>query len=160
MQWFHKPEGLGEKSSHQFKIKIQSVPNKSFFTLPSGLFHVLLSWKRRQNPYAYLLWQNMYSYCIFARICPELYLCQDLVGKGIAHDKAGMTHGTPQVYQSTFCQDYDVAAIFQFVAVHLNGSKNKPNENGGDTYLVDRLPAKNNVVQCLVCWTGIVLYHL
>lgn len=75
------------------------------------------------NSHTYLLWQKMYSYSIFTRICPKFYLCQHLIGKRIAHNKTGMSHGTPQIHQPALCQKYNMMSIFQCVAVHLNESK-------------------------------------
>lgn len=51
----------------------------------------------------YLLWQEMDSNRVLVTICPQLNLCQHLVGEGVAHNKARVTHGTAQVDQSAFC---------------------------------------------------------
>lgn len=51
----------------------------------------------------HLLWQEMDSNSVFVTIGPQLDLCQHLVGEGVAHNKAGVTHGTAQVDQSALC---------------------------------------------------------
>lgn len=51
----------------------------------------------------HLLWQEMDSDRIFVTIGPQLDLCQHLVGEGVAHNKARVTHGTAQVDQSALC---------------------------------------------------------
>lgn len=51
----------------------------------------------------YLLWQEMDSNRVLVTIRPQLNLCQHLVGEGVAHNKARVTHGTAQVDQSAFC---------------------------------------------------------
>lgn len=79
--------------------------------------------KESIRPPTHPLWQYMDSYFILVRVCPQLDLCQHLVGEGIAHDKAGVTHCTAQVHQPSFCQKDDVAAVSQCVSVHLNGRK-------------------------------------
>lgn len=85
------------------------------------------------NSYAYLLWQKMDSYSIFTRICPKLYLCQHLIGKRIAHNKTGVSHGTSQIHQPALCQKYNMTSIFQCVTVHLN-----ENRKGERHYLTSR----------------------
>lgn len=51
----------------------------------------------------HLLWQEMDSNRVLVTIRPQLNLCQHLVGEGVAHNKARVTHGTAQVDQSAFC---------------------------------------------------------
>lgn len=51
----------------------------------------------------HLLWQEMDSNRVFVTICPQLNLRQHLVGEGVAHNKARVTHGTAQIDQSAFC---------------------------------------------------------
>lgn len=48
----------------------------------------------------HLLWQEMDSNRVFVTIGPQLNLRQHLVGEGVAHDEAWVTHGTAQVDQS------------------------------------------------------------
>ncbi|KAI1233580.1 hypothetical protein IHE44_0004764, partial [Lamprotornis superbus] len=56
---------------------------------------------------------------VFVTVGPELDLRQDLVGEGVAHDEAGVAHGTAQVHQAALGQQDDVAAVAQGVAIHL-----------------------------------------
>lgn len=51
----------------------------------------------------HLLWQEMDSDRVFVTIGPQLDLCQHLVGEGVAHNKARVTHGTAQVDQPSLC---------------------------------------------------------
>lgn len=67
----------------------------------------------------HLLWQEVDPHGVFVTVGPELDLCQDLVGEGVAHDKAGVAHGTAQVDQAALGQQDDVAAVAQGVAIHL-----------------------------------------
>lgn len=66
-----------------------------------------------------LLWQEVDTKRVLSRLGPELNLCQDLVGKGVGHDKGGVAHGTAQVHQPALCQQDDMVARFEEVAVHL-----------------------------------------
>lgn len=70
---------------------------------------------------SYPLWQEVDAHGVFAGVCPELNLCQHLIGEGVAHDEAGVAHGTAQVNQSALSQDDDVVAVLEAIAVHLTG---------------------------------------
>ena len=48
----------------------------------------------------HLLWQEMDSDSVFVTVGPQLDLRQHLVGEGVAHNEARVTHGTAQVDQS------------------------------------------------------------
>lgn len=67
----------------------------------------------------YLLGQEVHTDCVFATFGPEFNLRKDLVGKGVAHNKAGVTHSASQVHESPFGQYDDMAAVLQEVAVNL-----------------------------------------
>lgn len=67
----------------------------------------------------HLLWQEVDPHGVFVTVGPELDLCQHLVGEGVAHDEAGVAHGTAQVDQAALGQQDDVAAVAQGVAIHL-----------------------------------------
>ncbi|MPC28361.1 hypothetical protein E2C01_021564 [Portunus trituberculatus] len=56
---------------------------------------------------------------ILARLGPQFNLGQDLVGERVGHDKGWVAHGTTQVHQSTLCQQDDMVARLEEVAVHL-----------------------------------------
>lgn len=66
-----------------------------------------------------LLGQEVDSKRVLSRLGPELNLCQDLVGEGVGHDKGGVAHSTTQVHQPALCQQDDVVARLEEVAVHL-----------------------------------------
>ena len=68
-----------------------------------------------------LLGQEVDPQGVLAGVHPQLDLGQDLVGEGVAHDEAGMTHGTAQVHQTALCQHDDVAAALHTVTIHLGG---------------------------------------
>lgn len=72
---------------------------------------------------AHLLGQEVNSQGVLAGVLPQLNLGQHLVGEGVAHDKAGVTHGTAQINQSALSQHDDVAATLHAVAVHLAGGE-------------------------------------
>lgn len=61
----------------------------------------------------------MHTNCVFASVGPELNLGKDLIGKRVAHNKAGVTHGTSQVHKSSFGQYNNMASILQAVTVNL-----------------------------------------
>ena len=61
----------------------------------------------------------MDTHGVLGGVAPELNLGQDLVGEGAGHDKAGVTHGTAQVDQTTLGQEDDVLAVLEGVPVHL-----------------------------------------
>ena len=52
---------------------------------------------------SHLLGQYVHIDFVLFGFGPQLNLGKDLVGEGVAHDKAGVTHGTTQVNQTTFC---------------------------------------------------------
>lgn len=66
-----------------------------------------------------LLGQEVDAEGVLAGLGPELDLCQDLVGEGVGHDEGGVAHGTAQVHQPALCQQDDVVARLEEVAVHL-----------------------------------------
>lgn len=48
---------------------------------------------------------------VFAGVLPQLDLGHHLVGETVAHDKTGVSGGTPKIHQSAFCEnDYAFAA--------------------------------------------------
>ena len=52
-------------------------------------------------------------------LLPELDLGEDLVGEGVGHDEAGVSHGTAEVDKTALSEQDDVAAVGQLIAVHL-----------------------------------------
>lgn len=73
----------------------------------------------------YLLGQEVHTNCVFATIGPELNLGKDLIGKGVAHNKTGVTHSTSQVHKSPFSQYNNMASILQKVTINLLGQKRR-----------------------------------
>ena len=61
----------------------------------------------------------MNSQLVLTLFGPQLNLSQDLIGEGVAHDKAGMTVSTAQIDQTALCQQDDVAPVLQRVPVNL-----------------------------------------
>ena len=61
----------------------------------------------------------MDTHGVLGGVAPELNLGQDLVGEGAGHDKAGVTHGTAQVDQTTLGQEDDVLAVLHGEPVDL-----------------------------------------
>ena len=59
---------------------------------------------------------------------PEFNLGKDLIGEGVAHDKAGVTHGTAKVHQPALCQQNDVATVGQGVPVDLHDKQTRLND--------------------------------
>ena len=54
---------------------------------------------------------------------PQLNLGQDLVGEGVAHDKAWMPSGATQVHQSPLSKQDHMTAVGEGVPVHLGGEE-------------------------------------
>lgn len=79
----------------------------------------------RTNQINYLLGQEVNTNCVFATLGPELNLGKDLIGKGVAHYKTGVTHGTSQVHKSPFSQYNNMASILQEVTVNLLREKRR-----------------------------------
>lgn len=67
----------------------------------------------------YLLGQEMDPNGVLVWMGPQFNLCQHLVGEGVAHHEAGVTHRTAQVDQPALGQQDDSAPVLQPVAVHL-----------------------------------------
>ena len=74
----------------------------------------------------HLLGQDIHAHTVVAMVLPELYLCQHLVGEGVAHDEAGMARGTAQVHQTPLGQQDDAPPIAQCILVHLNTIQIEP----------------------------------
>src|SRR5213082_395951 len=66
-----------------------------------------------------LLAQNIYAYLVGIAVLPKIELRQDLIGKRIRHDKARVTCGTAEVYQTTFGQEEDLMTIRETVFIYL-----------------------------------------
>ena len=73
----------------------------------------------RQRQQTHLLGEYVDPNLVLSFLPPQLDLGQHLVGERVAHHKAGMTHRTAEVDQSTLREHDDVAAILHCVAVHL-----------------------------------------
>jgi hypothetical protein len=67
----------------------------------------------------YLFGQHVNSNFIMPWLCPQFYLGQHLVCKGVAHDKRWVTHCTTKIHQSALSQDDYVVPIGQCVPIYL-----------------------------------------
>ena len=61
----------------------------------------------------------MHAHVILVGLGPELYLSQDLVGEGVAHDKARVSCGTAKVHQSPLGKEDDAVSTGELVAINL-----------------------------------------
>ena len=84
-----------------------------------GQLDVKSSNMREGDLFIQLLGKHVDTHGVLGGVAPELNLGQDLVGEGAGHDKAGVTHGTAQVDQTTLGQEDDVLAVLEGVPVHL-----------------------------------------
>lgn len=71
----------------------------------------------------HLFREYVHSNRVFTRLGPKFDLSQNLVSEGIAHDKARVTHCTPQVDKTTLGQKNDIPAIRQLVTINLEDKK-------------------------------------
>lgn len=67
----------------------------------------------------HLLGKEMDSNGVLVWIGPQFNLRQHLVGEGVAHHEAGVSHRTAQVDQPALGQHDDSAPVLQPIAVHL-----------------------------------------
>jgi len=67
----------------------------------------------------YLFGQHVNSNFIMPCLCPQLYLGQHLICKGVAHHKGWVTHCTAKIHQSPLSQHNYMVPIGQFVSIYL-----------------------------------------
>jgi len=56
---------------------------------------------------------------VLGGVAPELDLGEHLVGEGVGHDKAGVTHGTAKIDKTTLSEKDDVLSVLEGVSVNL-----------------------------------------
>merc|ERR1711872_41931 len=74
---------------------------------------------RESDFFVELLGQHVDSDWVLGGVAPELDLGEHLVGEGVGHDKAGVTHGTSQVDKTTLSEKDDVLSVLECVSVNL-----------------------------------------
>merc|ERR1712133_129624 len=84
-----------------------------------GQFNVKSSKMRESDFFVKLLGQHVDSDWVLGGVAPELDLGEHLVGEGVGHDKAGVTHGTAMIDKTTLSEKDDVLAILECVSVNL-----------------------------------------
>ena len=60
---------------------------------------------------------------VFGGVVPQLELGEHLVGEGVGHDEAGMSHGTSEVDETSLGEEDQVTAVLHCVTVNLEKYK-------------------------------------
>jgi len=84
-----------------------------------GQFHAEMLEMSFGHFFVQLLWKHVHTDGIFVVLSPQFDLSENLVGKRVAHDERGVSHGASEVDETTLSQEDHVTAVRKSIAVHL-----------------------------------------